>query len=426
MISVLGDDAVSQRGDGVLLGETAVAETALDSGVDTDEVLAFETATTPNTVPTLAVLDEEEMVAELAALADDPAALAEFLQEHVTDEPSFVTFLRAVQRACVEAGLGGCDSDLEAASDGARTVADGLLTTYGALASRIAALVVPGSSLFALLAANPALATNALALVLGILEGLGDSGVVSADALSDVVAANAALAVLMPLHSACFLAGTVAQVLTDLYDIASLVVAAVGFADELVPLACRLAAALPAALGRLLDEESADVLAELGNHVGRWLATSLREFLPSFDDSDSYATIAAELVRFGFDCGRCFGPFLLDIVLSVVGIGYVEGVLRILTRGATVASSAIDWLFGLLRELFDAVDPGLFDELIALGARINGALDAKLASFALAMEKLHGVPAADLDEGVAVLREALGDDGLRNYAGSFLCNLDGS
>ena len=164
----------------------------------------------------------------------------------------------------------------------------------------------------------------------------------------------------------------------DVYGIAGAIVAAVGYVDEIVTLACRLLAALPVALGRLLDAESADAVALVGRAAGQVLAASLEKHVPQLHDAASWLDVARELVEFSFLCGTVFGPLLLDIILSVAGIGFVTAAVKLLGNTINIAADVIASMFDLIRRLLDVVDPGLCDDVIAFGTKLAGRLDVRL------------------------------------------------
>ena len=250
-----------------------------------------------------------------------------------------------------------------------------LASTFGpfalSLAAELTGLVAPGTSIHVLVSSNPGIATNSREFVLGLLAGFADSKIASAKTVYDLLLANALLTAVWPVHAVCFIAGTIYQILHDIYDTAATIIAAVGYLDEIIPFMCRVMQALPVVLGRLLDAESASDVAQLGRNLGQMFASSLEKDLPKITDASGYGEIASELIRFSYACGTWFGPLLLDIVLSFVGIGYVEGAVKLLGKAITCADDVLRWLVSLLRKLFDAVDPGLMDELIAFGAKLS-------------------------------------------------------
>ncbi len=411
-----------------VLAEDALAEAALATDPAGDATLAFEAIATPTSTPAAPVLSEDEMVEELIPLLDTedpPGAFVDFMLRHVTDGPSFIAFLRASQRAYLDRTLAGCAFDPEVAAAGAKGLAESFRPFFLALAARAIGVLPPGAPMYVLLASNPALATNANALVLGFLEGMASSKLATADALFDIVADNALLTAVLPLHAACFIAGTIYQILKDLHDTVMTLIAAIGYADELIPLACRIIAALPAALGRLLDAESAGDLAELGAQAGMLLADSLHAYIPTFTASTPFAEMAQELARFSFDQGTFFGPLLVDLILSFVGVGFVAGAVKLAAKIAQIAPDVLVWLIAFLRRLFDAIDPGLFDDLAKLGARITSALSSRLDALADQAEALYGIAADTLREAFDLLEDTLGTERFREYAGTMFCKLDG-
>lgn len=416
--ALLGEDA---------LGQEAVADAALALDPRVVDPLALEATATPAPLPTGAVLDEEAMLEDLLALARSeqpvPAYLAYFT-EHVTDGPSYIAFLRASYRSQLVDGLADCPLDAEAGKQLATMLAETFGPFLLALSAETSGVVVPGTAMYALLSANPGIATNGAALVMGILEGMADSKVASAETVFNLLAADTALTVMLPVHAACFIAGTIYQLLRNVYDTVMAVVAAVGFVDDILPLACRLLSALPVALGRLLDVEAADDVALLGTYLGQMLGASLEQYVPQLSTASTYGEIAYELVEFSFNCGTWFGPLLLDILLWFIGIGYVEAAIKLLGKAVTVAPDVLQWIFALVRRLFDAVDSTLVDDLLAFGAKLAGRLATRMDELAEDAAAAYGFAKESIDHGFTVLEETLGTERFRSYTGSIFCTLE--
>ncbi|MGL5808828.1 MAG: hypothetical protein ACRCYQ_02650 [Nocardioides sp.] len=415
-----------------LLGSGAVAEAALtDAALSVDpgrtQALAFEATTTPSALPTSAVLDEDAMLSDLIELLGSEDPLRDFVEyavEQVTSGPAYLWFLRAAYRAPLVQGLADCPLDTATAMASATMLAE----TFGpfalSLAAELTGLVSPGTSLHVLVSANPGLATNSREFVLGMVGGFADSEIASAQTVYDLLIANAALTAIWPVHAACFVVGAIHQLLRDLYDTAATIIAAVGYLDDVIPLMCRLLQALPVALGRLLDAESASDVAQLGRNLGQMIASSLADDLPKITDASGYPAIASELIAFSYTCGTWFGPLLLDIVLSFVGIGYVEGAVRLLGKAVTCADDVLRWMYHFFRALFDAVDPGLMDELAALGAKLAARLDVRLTELAESASVAYGLDQQSIEDGLDVLEDALGSERFRTYAAAVFCTLE--
>lgn len=135
--------------------------------------------------------------------------------------------------------------------------------------------------------------------------------------------------------------------------------------------------------------------------------------------------MAKELVQFSFDLGTFFGPLLVDLILSFVGVGFVAGALKVAGKIAQIAPDIFAWLIAFLRKLFDAIDPGLFDDLSKLGVRITSALFARLDALADQAEALYGIAADTVREAFGFLEDTLGKERFREYAGTMFCTLDG-
>jgi hypothetical protein len=409
------------------LGQEAAADAALALDPGVADPLSLETGATPAPLPTGAVLDEEAMLEDLLALARSeqpvPAYVAYFT-EHVTDGPSYIAFLRASYRSQLVEGLAECPLDVEAGKQLATMLAETFGPFLLALSAETSGVVVPGTAMYVLLSANPGIATNGTALVLGILEGMADSKIASAETVFNLLAANTALTVLLPVHAVCFIAGTIYQLLRNIYDTVMAVVAAVGFVDDVLPLACRLLSAMPVALGRLLDVESADDVALLGKYLGQMLGASLEQYVPQLSTASTYGEIAYELVEFSFNCGTWFGPLLLDILLWFIGVGYFEAAIKLLGKAVSYAPDVLQWIFTLLRRLFDAVDPTLFDDLLGFGATLAGRLASRMDDLAQEAAAAYGFVKESIDNGFKVLEEALGTDRFRSYTGSVFCTLE--
>lgn len=423
---------VGSLAEAALLGNDSLADVALaDAALAFDPVgadaLALEAVATPSALPVGSVFDEETMVADLIELArtEDPvAAYLGYLGEHATEAPAYVWFLRAAYRAQLQNGLAECPTDAEAGA----LLAGQLAATFGpffvSLSLEVLGAAAPGTSLHTLVASNPGVVANSSALVSGLVAGFVDSGVVSAENLQQLIEANVALAVVSPVHAACFIAGTIYQLVMDVYGIAGAIVAAVGYVDEIVTLACRLLAALPVALGRLLDAESADAVALVGRQLGQVLAASLEKHVPQLHDAASWLDVARELVEFSFLCGTVFGPLLLDIILSVAGIGFVTAAVKLLGNTINIAADVIASMFDLIRRLLDVVDPGLCDDVIAFGTKLAGRLDVRLEELAARAAAEHGFNKESIQSGLAVLERALGGERYRAYTSGMFCRLD--
>ncbi len=413
--------------DAVSLDEVALTDAALAIDPANIDALRFEATALPSSLPTSPVLDEDAMLADLIDLlkSENPLrAYVDYADQQVTSGPAYIWFLRAAYRAPLADGIADCPLDTTVAAEGATVLA----STFGpfalSLAAELTGLVAPGTSIHVLVSSNPGIATNSREIVLGLLAGFADSNIASAKTVYDLLLANALLTAVWPVHAVCFIAGTIYQILHDLYDTAATIIAAVGYLDEIIPFMCRVMQALPVVLGRLLDAESASDVAQLGRNLGQMFASSLEKDLPKITEASGYGEIASELIRFSYACGAWFGPLLLDIVLSFVGIGYVEGAVKLLGKAITCADDVLTWLFSLLRRLFDAVDPGLMDELIAFGAMLSGRLDIRLSELAESASSAYGLARESIEAGLDVLEETLGTERFRNYTGAVFCTLE--
>jgi hypothetical protein len=268
---------------------------------------------------------------------------------------------------------------------------------------------------------------NRAAFFLGMLEGLEESRLLSARHIYDHVLGAGIATVLGPATSLAFVAGTLVAIVRDLLDTVQAVIDAIGFADEIPRLVSRLLPALPAIVQGFVDPSHAESWRSTGRQIGLALATQVgQELLPNFSQVDGATAILKAVMDVAYNAGTYFGPLLVDLLLSLTGIGAIEVGVKLLARAGRLGKELLETMLELLKKILKSIDPKLLDELLAFSSRIVRAIDDRLTRLIADLASTGDFSAEEMKSGLERLRGGLGDDTFRSSMSKFFCKLDGS
>lgn len=308
----------------------------------------------------------------------------------------------------------GSETDLEAYRQAMEKAADRLLF-----------LVMPGAAIAKKLANHPQLCENMARLVIGFFQGLGESRVISAETAKDYIKVIVAWSPAAPVYAILFQAGLFYQARKDLLDTVETVQEVYGNFDFYADLTDQIVELLPA-LGRFLEtKEGGAALEELGRNAGLILGQTVKtDFAPKIDfTGDPLLKTAQTLARWAFTMGGYFGQLVLDLIVSLTGIGLGEVAFKVLFRGAEMSWDAFGWLKEWLLRFLRAFDSALVDKLERVAAELAGRIADRVARLAQSMADLTRQPVEAIEDGFASLEGILKTDRYRDVIGTLACDL---
>ena len=80
-------------------------------------------------------------------------------------------------------------------------------------------------------------------------------------------------------------------------------------------------------------------LEDLGSEFGKYLASSVVDGMPKWSDTGlNFSDAMTEMVAWSFKLGEVFGPFVIDILLTFLGVSFLDIGIKLV--GKTIESTA--------------------------------------------------------------------------------------
>jgi hypothetical protein len=291
----------------------------------------------------------------------------------------------------------------------------------------IIGLVLASGGLAVALATDKTLNNNLGQFFLGICHGMQEADLFSVDNLITWVE-KSYLSLACPLASAvAFAAGAAAQFKDDVIEACSMLQKAFGNLPEIVAWLDAAPELLLNMLVSLFVEDLSTYLHEAGRMMGFAGAHKFQhQFLMAIDfDSMDTMTVAGMVLDFSFQSGRVIGDLVLELFLTLTGIGFLAFGGKVLATTARVSVEMADGLLELVSRLSKRVDGELYEDLTAMGAKIGARFDGKVNEFVEQMVDGGRFAKEDLTKGFENIRSSLGEEAYQRFLQSCFCSLKG-
>lgn len=285
--------------------------------------------------------------------------------------------------------------------------------------------ILEDDALLDVLQADRNLQRNFACFLIGVFEGMGKSSLGDDATVESVLTGHLGILALQPAFSLAFAAGTVYQIVQDAKDTVDLVVDAIGHLDEFDELAAKLPGAVARGVRYLIDDRSADELRQIGQAIGQVLGDQLDRDLSLDVDLENRSLLenAESIVKTGFNLGVYFGPLVLDVALTLSGVGFVEVALKYLAKAAKYTVQVVETIVEAVESFLASASPELLALMKALAKKVDDLIELKITSYVEDAAAKTGIPAERLEGGFLTIRETLGEEKFREYLSRTFCTL---